>query len=103
MGMLRAQETRPCEVPGRFAIAPGFFKGAVHVRGVIVPVVDPVLDVLALNPEQFNAAPGMNSAMDTGCITGIAHMAERMRALDGHRSPHVVRRYGVDMPPAPVH
>jgi purine-binding chemotaxis protein CheW len=52
----------------------------VHGR-VVGAVVDSVSDVLALSPEQINAAPEMNTAMDTSYITGIASVAERMLIL----------------------
>ena len=52
----------------------------VHGR-VVGAVVDSVSDVLELNPEQINAAPEMNTAMDTSYITGIASVAERMLIL----------------------
>ena len=52
----------------------------VHGR-VVGAVVDSVSDVLELAPEQINAAPEMNTAMDTSYITGIASVAERMLIL----------------------
>ncbi|WP_234266621.1 MULTISPECIES: chemotaxis protein CheW [Hydrogenophaga] len=38
--ILRVQEIRSYEEPTRIANAPGFIKGVVNLRGVIVPVVD---------------------------------------------------------------
>lgn len=38
--ILRVQEIRSYEAPTRIANAPGFIKGVVNLRGVIVPVVD---------------------------------------------------------------
>ncbi|MEX1165564.1 MAG: chemotaxis protein CheW [Hydrogenophaga sp.] len=52
----------------------------VHGR-VVGAVVDSVSDVLALHPEQINAAPEMNTTVDTNFITGIASTAERMLIL----------------------
>ena len=52
----------------------------VHGR-VVGAVVDSVSDVLELSPDQINAAPEMNTAMDTSYITGIASVAERMLIL----------------------
>ena len=112
--ILRVQEIRSYEEPTRIANAPGFIKGVVNLRGVIVPVVDlrlklncasaeyneftvvivlnvrgrvvgavvdSVSDVLALKPEQINAAPEMNATVDTNYITGIASVSERMLIL----------------------
>ena len=112
--ILRVQEIRSYEAPTRIANAPGFIKGVVNLRGVIVPVVDlrlklncataeyndftvvivlnvhgrivgavvdSVSDVLALNREQINAAPEMNTSMDTSFVTGIASVGERMLIL----------------------
>ena len=52
----------------------------VHGR-VVGAVVDSVSDVLELSPEQINAAPEMNTTVDTSYITGIASTAERMLIL----------------------
>ncbi|MEZ5702734.1 MAG: chemotaxis protein CheW, partial [Burkholderiaceae bacterium] len=52
----------------------------VHGR-VVGAVVDSVSDVLELNHEQINAAPEMNTTVDTTYITGIASTAERMLIL----------------------
>ena len=53
-----------------------------NVHGRIVgAVVDSVSDVLALNHEQINAAPEMNTTMDTSFVTGIASVGERMLIL----------------------
>ena len=53
-----------------------------NVHGRIVgAVVDSVSDVLALNREQINAAPEMNTSMDTSFVTGIASVGERMLIL----------------------
>ncbi|AOW15940.1 chemotaxis protein CheW [Hydrogenophaga crassostreae] len=52
----------------------------VHGR-VVGAVVDSVSDVLALSPEQINAAPEMNTTVDTSFITGIASTGERMLIL----------------------
>lgn len=52
----------------------------VHGR-VVGAVVDSVSDVLALKVEQINAAPEMNTSVDTNYITGIASTAERMLIL----------------------
>ena len=38
--ILRVQEIRSYEPPTRIANAPGFIKGVVNLRGVIVPIVD---------------------------------------------------------------
>jgi purine-binding chemotaxis protein CheW len=38
--ILRVQEIRSYEEPTRIANAPGFMKGVVNLRGVIVPIVD---------------------------------------------------------------
>ena len=38
--ILRVQEIRSYEQPTRIANAPGFIKGVVNLRGVIVPIVD---------------------------------------------------------------
>jgi purine-binding chemotaxis protein CheW len=52
----------------------------VHGR-VVGAVVDSVSDVLELSPADINAAPEMNSSIDTTFITGIASTAERMLIL----------------------
>ena len=53
-----------------------------NVRGRVVgAVVDSVSDVLELLPSQINAAPEMNTSVDTSFITGIASTAERMLIL----------------------
>ena len=105
------QEIRSYEEPTRIANAPSFIKGVVNLRGVIVPVVglrlkphcasveyndftvvsvlnvrggavvDSVSDVLALKPEQINAAPETNATVDTNYITDIAGVSERMLIL----------------------
>jgi purine-binding chemotaxis protein CheW len=112
--ILRVQEIRSYEEPTRLANVPGFIKGVVNLRGVIVPVVDlriklncekveyndftvvivlnvrgrvvgavvdSVSDVLDLDAKQINAAPEMNTSVDTSFITGIASVAERMLIL----------------------
>jgi len=38
--ILRVQEIRSYEQPTRIANAPGYLKGVVNLRGVIVPIVD---------------------------------------------------------------
>ena len=40
LDILRVQEIRSYEEPTRIANAPGFLKGVVNLRGVIVPIVD---------------------------------------------------------------
>jgi purine-binding chemotaxis protein CheW len=53
-----------------------------NVHGRIVgAVVDSVSDVLDLAADQINAAPEMNTSVDTGFITGIASTGERMLIL----------------------
>ncbi len=56
----------------------------VHHR-VVGVVVDSVSDVLELNAEQIKPAPGLNSSIDAGFITGIGTVrgadAERMLIL----------------------
>jgi purine-binding chemotaxis protein CheW len=52
----------------------------VHGR-VVGAVVDSVSDVLELKPQEINAAPEMNTTVDTNYITGIASTAERMLIL----------------------
>ncbi|AOW15218.1 chemotaxis protein CheW [Hydrogenophaga crassostreae] len=52
----------------------------VHGR-VVGAVVDSVSDVLVLSPAQINAAPEMNTTVDTSYVTGIASVAERMLIL----------------------
>jgi purine-binding chemotaxis protein CheW len=53
-----------------------------NVRGRVVgAVVDSVSDVLALTPQEINAAPEMNTTVDTSYVTGIASVAERMLIL----------------------
>jgi purine-binding chemotaxis protein CheW len=52
----------------------------VHGR-VVGAVVDSVSDVLELNREHINAAPEMNTTMDTSFVTGIASVGERMLIL----------------------
>jgi purine-binding chemotaxis protein CheW len=112
--ILRVQEIRSYEEPTRIANAPGFIKGVVNLRGVIVPVVDlriklncaqveyngftvvivlnvhgrvvgavvdSVSDVLQLSQELIKPAPEMNTTVDTGFITGIASVGERMLIL----------------------
>lgn len=53
-----------------------------NVKGRIVgAVVDSVSDVLALTAETIKPAPEMITAIDTGFITGIASLADRMLIL----------------------
>ena len=52
----------------------------VHGR-VVGAVVDSVSDVLELSSELIKPAPEMNSTVDTGFITGIASVGERMLIL----------------------
>jgi len=53
-----------------------------NVKGRVVGVVvDSVSDVLALDAETIKPAPEMSSAIDTGFITGIGSVAERMLIL----------------------
>jgi len=44
-------------------------------------VVDSVSDVLELSSELIKPAPEMNTTVDTGFITGIASVGERMLIL----------------------
>jgi purine-binding chemotaxis protein CheW len=52
----------------------------VHGR-VVGAVVDSVSDVLELSRDLIKPAPEMNSTVDTGFITGIASVGERMLIL----------------------
>jgi purine-binding chemotaxis protein CheW len=53
-----------------------------NVRGRVVgAVVDSVSDVLELSAEQVKAAPAMNANIDTGFITGIGSVNDRMLIL----------------------
>jgi purine-binding chemotaxis protein CheW len=53
-----------------------------NVRGRVVgAVVDSVSDVLELGRELIKPAPEMNTTVDTGFITGIASVGERMLIL----------------------
>ncbi|MEP6873690.1 MAG: chemotaxis protein CheW [Burkholderiales bacterium] len=53
-----------------------------NVKGRVVgAVVDSVSDVLALDSESIKPAPEMSSSVDTGFITGIGSVAERMLIL----------------------
>ena len=53
-----------------------------NVRGRVVgAVVDSVSDVLELGQELIKPAPEMNTTVDTGFITGIASVGERMLIL----------------------
>jgi purine-binding chemotaxis protein CheW len=53
-----------------------------NVRGRVVgAVVDSVSDVLELSQDLIKPAPEMNSAVDTGFVTGIASVGERMLIL----------------------
>jgi len=53
-----------------------------NVRGRVVgAVVDSVSDVLELNGEAIRPAPAMNATIDTGFITGIGSVADRMLIL----------------------
>jgi purine-binding chemotaxis protein CheW len=53
-----------------------------NVRGRVVgAVVDSVSDVLELSADQIKPAPAMNSSVDSGFITGIGNVAERMLIL----------------------
>jgi purine-binding chemotaxis protein CheW len=79
--ILRVQEIRSYEEPTRIANAPPFIKGVVNLRGVIVPVVDSVSDVLELSQDLIKPAPEMNTTVDTSFITGIASVGERMLIL----------------------
>jgi purine-binding chemotaxis protein CheW len=53
-----------------------------NVRGRVVgAVVDSVSDVLQLSQDLIKPAPEMNTTVDTGFITGIASVGERMLIL----------------------
>jgi purine-binding chemotaxis protein CheW len=53
-----------------------------NVRGRVVgAVVDSVSDVLELTKDHIKPAPEMNTTVDTGFITGIGSVAERMLIL----------------------
>ena len=53
-----------------------------NVKGRVVGVVvDSVSDVLALGSDTIKAAPVMHSAVDSGFITGIGSVADRMLIL----------------------
>ena len=53
-----------------------------NVKGRVVgAVVDSVSDVLALDSDSIKPAPEMSSAIDTGFITGIGSVADRMLIL----------------------
>jgi len=53
-----------------------------NVRGRVVgAVVDSVSDVLELTGEAIRPAPAMNATIDTGFITGIGSVADRMLIL----------------------
>ena len=58
---------------------------ALILTSVVGVVVDSVSDVLELNHEQIKSAPGLNSSIDAGFITGIGTVrsgeAERMLIL----------------------
>ena len=51
--ILKVQEIRSYEAPTRIANAPGFIKGVVNLRGVIVPIVDLRLK-LACETAEYN-------------------------------------------------
>jgi purine-binding chemotaxis protein CheW len=51
--ILKVQEIRSYETPTRIANAPGFIKGVVNLRGVIVPIVDLRLK-LACKSAEYN-------------------------------------------------
>jgi purine-binding chemotaxis protein CheW len=53
--ILRVQEIRSYETPTRIANAPGFIKGVVNLRGVIVPIVDLRLK-LGCESAEYNAS-----------------------------------------------
>jgi purine-binding chemotaxis protein CheW len=48
---------------------------------VVGAVVDSVSDALELSSELIKPAPEMNTTVDTGFITGIASVGERMLIL----------------------
>ena len=52
--ILRVQEIRSYEPPTRIANAPGFIKGVVNLRGVIVPIIDLRLK-LGCDSAEYNA------------------------------------------------
>ena len=52
----------------------------VHGR-VVGAVVDSVSDVLELSPDLIKPAPEMHTTVDTGFVTGIASVGERMLIL----------------------
>lgn len=92
--ILRIPEICTHEATALIAHAPGFIKGV---------VVDLVSGVLKLKPEQIHAAPEMNTAMDTGDITGITSVAERMRILKGIEALTSPADVGLTDPATPVH
>ena len=88
--ILQVREIRSYEKPARMAHAPSFIQGVVTQR--IKPdvssvacdgftVVDSDSGVLKLKPEKINAAPELNTSMDTSYITGIVSKGERMFTL----------------------
>jgi purine-binding chemotaxis protein CheW len=87
--ILKVQEIRGYENPTRIANAAHFIKGVVNLRGVIVPIVDMVVDsvsdVLELGGDAIKPAPEFNGAIEAAYITGLGTIksgdAERMLIL----------------------
>lgn len=86
--ILRVQEIRSYEEPTRLAGAPGFVKGVVNLRGVIVPIVDLRLKFgLDANYDPFTVVIVLNIGVRiVGIVVDavsdvVSLAAEQMRAL----------------------
>ena len=68
--ILRVQEIRSYEEPTRIANAPGFIKGVVNLRGVIVPIVDMRIkfNLESVNYDSFTVVIVLNIA---GRVVGM--------------------------------
>ena len=80
--ILRVQEIRSVEAPTGIANAPGFIKGAVSLRGPIVPIVG-MWPKSNLWPEQLRPLPEFNSAIASDHLLAIGAVGERMLILVG--------------------
>lgn len=63
--ILRVQEIRSCEPPTRMANAPAYIKGVIHLRGVIVPIIDMRL--------KFNLEQATYDAFTVVIVLNIGH------------------------------
>ena len=76
--IVKVKDIPSCDSPTRTANAPHCVKGVMNLRGVMVPVVGSMSDVLKRVLKPINGAPKMGTQPDTRFITGIASTSDQM-------------------------